>query len=343
MDQGIENFLNLDKMYILDDKLKYLAIPYAIPDINGNLMGYALSFKPLDEINIDQAIYLKNNVANLMFILVLLTVLAGYYIINRKHQKYIMLQHIKHQQDLVKSTKFQTIGEMAAGITHEINTPLTYIKGTLEMSKLELEKLPKSKTKDQLNEDFETIYNGVNRIGIIVESMKEMAQSSISQKERFNVYQTLIIVLRMIHNKSKHISPIYINGELFSLESSDTNKEQYFANIHVQRIEQVWTIILNNALDELLKIEDYDQRRIDITLEALHNKLIVKFTDNAGGIPRKMLAKIFEPFVSTKQSSGIGIGLNVAKKIIEEHNASISVENTKDGACFRVILDYLPN
>jgi len=341
IDCGIENFLAIEKDYIIDNNKQYLVTPYIIPDINGNLMGYALSFKPLKTISIDQAIYLKNNVAHLMFVLVLLTVLVGYYIINRKHQKYIMLQHSKHQQDIIKSTKFQTIGEMAAGITHEINTPLTYIKGTLEMSKLDIEKLPKSKVKDRLEEDFEVFYNGINRIGIIVESMKEMAQSSISKKEKFNLYTTLIIVLRMIHHKSKQIAPIYLNGELFTLEDSDINKEKYFSNIHVQRIEQVWTIILNNALDELLKVQEYEQRRVDITLESSDNKFIIKFIDNAGGIPQKILSKIFEPFVSTKQSSGIGIGLNVAKKIIEEHDALISVENTEDGACFTVVLEQL--
>jgi len=60
------------------------------------------------------------------------------------------------------------------------------------------------------------------------------------------------------------------------------------------------------------------------------------------GVSEQIISKIFEPFVSTKQSSGIGIGLNVAKKIIDEHNNSIMVKNTKDGACFSVVLEYLP-
>lgn len=339
--KGVEFFLDKNKAYAVHNDCGYLISIYQIPDINGHDMGYSLIFKPLEKIATVKTIYMKNNSALILFILVLLTVFIGYYLIYRKHQHQLVNQYKKHQEDVIKNTKFQTIGKMAAGITHEINTPLTYMKGTLEMSKLDLEDLPDSKTKKQLQEDYETIYNGVNRLGIIVESMKEMAQSTISEKEKFNVYQTLIIVLRMIHNKSKQIAPIYINGELFTLENSDLNKEKYFSNIHVQRIEQVWTIILNNALDELLKIKEYDQRRIDINIFTLNDKLLIKFTDNAGGIPKKLIKKVFEPFVSTKQSSGIGIGLNVAKKIIDEHNASISVKNTEDGACFTVILDYI--
>jgi len=336
-------YLQLHKTYVLDEENKYLCTPFAIPDINGKLMGYALSFKPLNDIEIKQAIYLKNKVAILMLIFILLTVLFGYYLIYKRHQIQIIKQHMRHQRDLIKSTKFQTIGEMAAGITHEINTPLTYIKGTIEMSKLDIEDLPESNTKNKIKEDFDTIYNGANKIAMIVESMKEMAHSTISKKEKFNVYATLILVLRMIHNKAKHITPIYINNKLFSLENSQVNDETYIADIHVQRLEQVWTIILNNALDELKKVKNYDSRRIDINLEVKNNKLIVQFQDNAGGISPTIMKKLFEPFVSTKTSSGIGIGLHVAKKIIKEHNASIDVKNTKDGACFTIILNYIKN
>ena len=338
---GIDYYLKLDQDYLIDEKNEYLITHYIIPDINGNLMGYALIFTPLSKIKINQIVYFKNNVAALMFILVLLTVLLGYYLISKKHQIQIIRQHIQHQQDLVKNTKFQTIGEMAAGITHEINTPLTYIKGTIEMSKLDIQELPDGSIKDRINEDFNTIYNGANKIALIVESMKEMAHSTISTKEKSNVYTTLIIVLRMIHNKSKHIAPIYINNKLFSLEESDLNEKTYIANIHVQRIEQVWTIILNNALDELQKVTKYEKRRIDIDITTKKNKLIIQFTDNAGGISPKIINKIFEPFVSTKTSSGIGIGLHVAKKIVKEHNATINVTNTTDGACFTVILNYI--
>ena len=342
-DKGIEYYLQLDQHYILDEENDYLVTPYVIPDINGNKMGYILTFKPLNEIETNKAIYFKNNVAALMFILVLLTVGLGYYLIYQRHQKQIIMQHLKHQQDLVKSTKFQTIGEMAAGITHEINTPLTYIKGTIEMSQLDIDELPDSDLKTRISDDYETIYDGVNRIAMIVESMKEMAHTAISTKEQFNVYATLIIVLRMIHNKSKHIAPIYINNQIFSLENSHLDDQIYMANIHVQRLEQVWTIILNNALDELQKIKNYDNRRIDIDIESVNDKLLIHIKDNAGGIPPKIIKKIFEPFVSTKTSSGIGIGLHVAKKIIEEHNASISVNNTQDGACFTVTLNNIQN
>ena len=247
-------------------------------------------------------------------------------------------QHEEHQKDIEKSTKFLTIGQMAAGITHEINTPLTYIKGTMEMSKYDLEDMPNNEFKQRLLEDNEKVSDGIKRMSIIVESMREMAQISSNEKEDSNIYATVITVLQMIYNRSKHITNIYVNDELFKLETSDKNKYSFILPIHKQRIEQVWTIVLNNALDELVKIDNFDNRKLYITISNKNKKVEIKFCDNAGGIPSSIINDIFEPFVSTKEASGIGIGLNVAKKIVDEHNGIIEASNITDGACFKIYL-----
>lgn len=336
---GVEYYLNLNNDFQIYNDTNYLVVPYTITDINNNPLGYALNFKNLQDIEPSKAKYLQDYNATIMIALIFIISLFGYLFIVRKHQKEILAQHLKHEQDMIKSTKFLTIGQMAAGITHEINTPLTYIKGTIEMAQKTLEELPQSESKKFLQEDMKVAYDGVKRIAMIVESMKEMSQSALLEKEKVNVYATLITVLRMLHNKSKQISKIYINNKAFELETSNKQQEQYFANIHTQRIEQVWTIILNNSLDELVKIPEYEHRRIDINIFTNQDKLIIKFLDNAGGVSTDLLPKVFEPFVSTKASSGIGIGLNVAKKIIEEHEGDIEVHNTDAGACFTITLD----
>ncbi len=247
-------------------------------------------------------------------------------------------QHTEHQEDIIRNTKFSTIGQMAAGITHEINTPLTYLKGTNEMIQFDLEDMPDNKFKQSLLEDNQKMLSGINRIGMIVESMREMSQITPQKTENFNVYATIITMLRMSYNRSKLITKIYINDELFNLETSDKEKYVFMRKGQRQRLEQVWTIILNNALDELIKVENFDDRRINISISNVGENIHVVICDNAGGIDDKIKKNIFEPFTSTKESSGIGIGLNVAKKIIEEHRASIIVENKNEGACFTVIL-----
>ena len=247
-------------------------------------------------------------------------------------------EQLEHEKNIVENTKFSTIGKMAAGITHEINTPLTYIKGAVEMSRQDLNDMPSNQYKQILLDDNSIIMNGIKRIGIIVESMREVSQVTPVQRENKNIYSSIITVLRMIHNRSKQISPIYVNNELFILENSNKEKYEFLSSIHRQRCEQVWTIILNNALDELIKIGNYEHRRIDINISKKEDKVQIEFLDNASGIPEDIIDNIFEPFVSTKESSGIGIGLNVAKKIIDEHNAIIEASNTTNGACFKIII-----
>jgi len=256
-----------------------------------------------------------------------------------------ILQHELHTQKqenlnkLLTSAKFSAIGQLTAGLTHEINTPLTYIKGSLEMMYDELLTLPDSSKKVNILDHYKNITNGINRITTIVESMKETTSKSSEKVESVNIYETIITASTMAHNKAKHISQIFINGELFII-GMDKNKKTYNASIQKQRVEQVWIIIINNALDELIKIQTYEKRRLDITIEENEGFILLKFIDNAGGIKDEIFDKLFDPFKSTKNSSGMGIGLSIAKKIIEEQNGEIKAYNENNGAVFEI---KLPN
>ncbi|BFU78130.1 hypothetical protein ALC152_13450 [Arcobacter sp. 15-2] len=264
--------------------------------------------------------------------------------LNRSLNKKIELEVAKStkqleliQKEQLKSVKLSSIGALAAGITHEINTPLTYIKGNFELIKYDIEELPKSDIRDRILEDTEIITSGLDRISNIVEATREVSQSSNESKEKTNIYRTLRTALIISNNRIKQVTKIYLNGVLYSL---DLEKETapYFSIVQKQRIEQVWIIIINNALDELVKMTDYEERRLDINIFYENNKVIVEFQDNAGGIKEEILAKIFEAFVSNKQSGGVGIGLNVAKKIVEENDGEIFARNTTNGAVFRIEL-----
>lgn len=241
------------------------------------------------------------------------------------------------QKEQLKSVKLSSIAALAAGITHEINTPLTYIKGNFELIQYDLEELPESEMKDRILKDAEVISSGISRISNIVESMREVSQSSSESKERVNLYHTLLTALLINNNKIKQVTKIYLNGSLYSVDLAKDNFT-YMSKVQKERIEQVWIIILNNALDELIKIDKYENRRLDINIFNENNKTIIEFIDNAGGIPIEILDKIFDVFVSGKKSGGIGIGLNIAKKIIEENKGIIIAKNTKDGAVFRIEL-----
>ena len=243
---------------------------------------------------------------------------------------------IHHQEERLQSAKFSAIGHLAAGITHEINTPLTYIKGSFEMMEYTIENLPESKDKQNLLKDKRRIVDGLLRIENIVGSMKEMSQQSKMEKESSNIYSTIITSAILAYNKIKHVSNVYINGKQFDL-SMDKDHEDYFVDIQKQRVEQVWVIIINNAMDELMKVEGFDNRRLDINIIKNENEIKVLFKDNAGGIKDDMVELLFEPFKGSKESSGMGVGLSIAKKIIGDQGAILKAYNEGDSAVFEVI------
>ena len=142
----------------------------------------------------------------------------------------------------------------------------------------------------------------------------------------------------MAYNKSKQISKIFLNDKLFDIDNIDKNGYIFNSKVQKQRLEQVWVIILNNALDELIKIEDYEKRAINISIFEDENNIVIKFKDTAGGINKDIINDIFEPFVSLKEQGGMGVGLNIAKKIIDEQNGEIKAYNHDNGAVFEVVL-----
>jgi C4-dicarboxylate-specific signal transduction histidine kinase len=105
------------------------------------------------------------------------------------------------------------------------------------------------------------------------------------------------------------------------------------------RLEQVWIIILNNALDEFEKgTMPYENRHIDVRFHCDSDEIVIQLIDNAGGIPEPIVNGIFDFAVSGEKKMSMGIGLNVAKAIIDKHGGTIRVTNENQGAVFEIIL-----
>ena len=165
-----------------------------------------------------------------------------------------------------------------------------------------------------------------------------MSQQLKIEKKDANIYSSIITSSILAYNKIKHVSNVYINGKEFNLDI-DKNELKFIAHVELQRVEQVWIIIINNAMDELMKVDDYAKRRLDINISEENDKVIIIFKDTAGGIDPKIKDNLFEPFKGTKESSGMGVGLSIAKKIIDDQkDGSIEAYNEDNGAVFKIIL-----
>ncbi|MBA3025004.1 MAG: response regulator [Sulfurimonas sp.] len=248
------------------------------------------------------------------------------------------LFHQQREEENLLEAKFSTIGKIAAGITHEINTPLTYVRGNLELMAYDVGRLDNSiPQKEFFQNDIATMLDGLNRIAGIVESMREMASQTSEMPDRHNLYSSLATVIILSQSKAKFISKVRIKNEVFH-PAIDKERFKYYAKVQKQRIEQVFIIIINNALDALALSGTFESRILEIEIEHEFENIVIRFKDNAGGIQPAILSSIFEPFKSTKQEGGMGMGLNVAKRIVDDHHGKLTASNHADGALFEVSL-----
>jgi PAS domain S-box-containing protein len=248
----------------------------------------------------------------------------------------------KLKKDEIINIKTSSVYKLAGGIAHEINTPITYIKGNVEFIEMYLEDIKEEETKKAIKDSINTIKDGINRVSNIVSAVKELSYDGVCKFDNINIYEVILTACRLGFNRSKRVSPILINKKDFSLDTDSYDFDKVEVNINKHKIKQVILSLINNSLDEFLKQNrEYKDNKIEIDLIKKESFILIKVKDNAGGIPSNMLDIIFEPFASNKEFSGLGVGLNIVKSIIDEHDGEIKVYNDNFGAVFEIKLKLI--
>jgi signal transduction histidine kinase len=235
------------------------------------------------------------------------------------------------QAQLVQSAKMAAIGQLSAGVAHEINNP---IGGILGYAQFILDKLGKI----EFNlEDFkscrkylEYIERESQRCKQIVENLLSFSRKSSEKFEAIDIKSTREIILSLLM-RSLEMQNIKITTEYASslpLALGNTN-----------RLQQVFTDIIINAQQAMP-----NGGELIISIEAVEkdkkNKLAISFRDTGCGIPQENLERIFEPFFTTKKElKSLGLGLSISYQIIKEHNGEILVTSeVGKGSKFTVLL-----
>lgn len=216
--------------------------------------------------------------------------------------------------------KMATIGLLAAGVAHEINNPLTSIRGFAEglqrrMTALR-EVLPDDELKDDFEEYIDIILKECRRCSGIVRSLLTFSPRKTTEFSRICLNPLVRNVLRILHHKLKHYPK-----ELIQLDLDDGLP---FIQGSTAELEQVILNLILNALDAI-----GPEGRIDIrTRMAMDGRAVLEVADDGYGIPPENLQKLFEPFFTTKPvGSGIGIGLSTCYHIIQSHGGEIDVQS----------------
>jgi two-component system NtrC family sensor kinase len=265
------------------------------------------------------------------------------------------------QAQLIQSEKLASLGELTAGIAHEIQNPLNFVNNFSEVSgelieELKGERLKVESERDKVLEDelivdisanLEKINHHGKRADAIVKGMLQHSRSSNSVKEPTNINALADEYLRLAYHGLR------AKDKSFNA-TMKTDFDETIGNINIipQDMGRVILNLITNAFyvvnerskaegvghkeeNELNPIPAYEPT-VSVSTKKVDNKIEIKVTDNGNGIPPKILDKIFQPFFTTKPTGqGTGLGLSLSYDIVKAHGGELKVETKEnEGSTF---------
>lgn len=232
----------------------------------------------------------------------------------------------KTQQKLQNNTKMVALGEMAAGIAHEINNPLTIIN----LHARALEQLVKDPEIDlaQLKNFTAKIGDTVKRISNIVSSLRKFSgdSSKISQFENSNVKSIIDDSLGLCAEKFR-ATGVTVNVSVpFDLQIECNPLD----------ISQVLLNLVNNSF---YAVQGQPLKSINITVQKINDSAVLSVMDSGPGIPNEIRSKLLDPFFTTKPlGQGTGLGLSISRSIVKTHNGELFLDDSTPETNFVVKL-----
>src|SRR5690606_15752784 len=261
-------------------------------------------------------------------------------------------QHLKASQaHLVQSEKMASLGQMVAGVAHEINTPLGYVRSNVELARdfsqrtataliaggnlvrtllderatdeeigehlavatTELEAVAETGILDELGNLFDDTLHGLGEISELVVNLRNFSRLDRARVDRVNLNECLESALTIGRNLIKQKAEVVRHyGDLPEVECA------------ASQINQVLLNILTNAAQA---IDEFGE--ITVATRVQDEQVEISIRDNGCGMPESVRARIFDPFYTTKPvGQGTGLGLSISYQIIEQHGGAIEVSST---------------
>jgi two-component system NtrC family sensor kinase len=241
---------------------------------------------------------------------------------------HMMYELERRQNLLVESHKIRAIGNLTAGVAHELNNPLNNIILTTEVLKDSYKEL----TDEELKDIVDDLITQGERAQRVVKNLLDFARESETQTEYLRIDRLLEDTIQLAKNQIK-LSKIELKVDIEkNLPPIYGDKEQ---------LKQVFLNLFINAIDAM---PSGGSLSIEVTRERDTGFIAVDISDTGDGIPPHILGSIFNPFFTTKPTGkGTGLGLAVSRGIIEKHGGDIEVKSRpREGATFTVHLPIVP-
>lgn len=258
------------------------------------------------------------------------------------------LKLVERQKQLVQAEKLASMGQLVSGIAHEINNPIQFIQGNMQILReairdilplldeketreggLRIARLPYPFFRDQVQVLLKDMGEGAGRIGNIVRDLKTFARRDEGRlDEKVDVNRVVETATRLVHNKIKrHRLEMNLADGLPPLTGSMVQLEQ---------------VVVNTLINAAEAVEDRPDACIGIItrLENGGRQVRLSISDNGPGMTEEIKDRLFDPFFTTKQRiGGTGLGMSITYGIIEEHGGSIEVDTRLgEGTTFHYIL-----
>jgi len=232
------------------------------------------------------------------------------------------------QAQVVQSAKMAAVGQLAGGIAHEINNPLTGVLNNVQLIKMEAE-AKKDFNLSEFKEILDIVEESALRCKRITQGLLEFSRAGKRPHEQTNINAAIEATLILAEHEIK-IENIKLIREF--------SKEPPMVLADSHQLQQVFLDIINNAK---WAMREKKQGELRIKTQASQKSVMITFSDTGCGILAENVSHIFEPFFTTKNpGEGTGLGLSICYGIIKEHNGTIEVvsEGRDKGTAFRITL-----
>lgn len=234
------------------------------------------------------------------------------------------------QSQLIHSEKMASLGQLTAGVAHEINNPINFVSANVNPLKRNFDELVKELKNDpnknitaELNYLISECYQllggieeGSRRTAEIVKGLRNFSRADEGDQKLVDVHEGIESSLLILNNKLKH-QQIEVIKSFASLP---------LISCFPGQLNQVWMNLLSNAIDAI-----GENGKIFITTSRQNDKVVISIKDTGKGMSDEMKAKVFDPFFTTKEvGKGTGLGLSISYGIIQKHHGNIEV-NSKEG------------
>ena len=228
---------------------------------------------------------------------------------------------MRTKEELVRAEKLAAIGELAAGVAHEINNPMAIIRGNAELLQMAM-------PLDNINrEEVDTIVLQVGRVEKIVSNLLTFARREQKQLFKVQAAQLLDDIMKQVTHQASLTGIAVCRQYASQLPDMEADIDQ---------LRQVFTNLILNAIQAM---EEGGSLTLATHLGDSDGMCEISITDTGAGIDKSQIDQIFNPFFTTKRK-GTGLGLSVSYGIVKDHGGRIEVASTPAGTEFKVIIPF---